>query len=306
MKRLFATLLILLGCTIGLSSLQAQELQCDVRVSSNKVQGSDKTIYQNLQTSLYEFINNTKFTEINFRQAEKIECSMLVDVTSREGSYFSAEINLALRRPVYKSNYSTPMFNYIDRKFYFEYTDGQTLDFNPTTYLNNITSTIGFYVYLFLGLDFDSFSPNGGDPFFAIAETIANAAPQEAGTENGWSSTGRQNRYAIISDINNSTYQPLRQFMYDYHRRGLDMMAEKPEQGREAILGALANLQSVYERNSMCYFLQLIIETKRDEIIQIFSQGDMKIRTEAANIMKAIDPSQTSRYDTMLQNNGRP
>ena len=306
MKRLFATLLILLGCTIGLSSLQAQELQCDVRVSSNKVQGSDKTIYQNLQTSLYEFINNTKFTEINFRQAEKIECSMLVDVTSREGSYFSAEINLALRRPVYKSNYSTPMFNYIDRKFYFEYTDGQALDFNPTTYLNNITSTIGFYVYLFLGLDFDSFSPDGGDPFFAIAETIANAAPQEAGTENGWSSTGRQNRYAIISDINNSTYQPLRQFLYDYHRRGLDMMAEKPEQGREASLGALANLQSVYERNSMCYFLQLIIETKRDEIIQIFSQGDMKIRTEAANIMKAIDPSQTSRYDTMLQNNGRP
>ena len=305
MKRLFATLLILLGCTIGLSSLQAQELQCDVRVSSNKVQGSDKTIYQNLQTSLYEFINNTKFTEINFRQAEKIECSMLVDVTSREGSYFSAEINLALRRPVYKSIYSTPMFNYIDRKFYFEYTDGQALDFNPTTYLNNITSTIGFYVYLFLGLDFDSFSPNGGDPFFAIAETIANAAPQEAGTENGWSSTGRQNRYAIISDINNSTYQPLRQFMYDYHRRGLDMMAEKPEQGREAILGALANLQSVYERNSMCYFLQLIIETKRDEIIQIFSQGDMKIRTEAANIMKAIDPSQSSRYDAMLQNNGR-
>ena len=98
----------------------------------------------------------------------------------------------------------------------------------------------------------------------------------------------------------------MRQFLYDYHRHGLDVMAEKPEQGREAILGAIANLQSVYERNSMCYFLQLIIETKRDEIIQIFSQGDMKIRTEASNIMKAIDPSQTSRYEAMLQNNGRP
>ena len=153
-----------------------------MRVTSNKVQGSDKTIYQNLQTSLYEFINNTKFTEINFRSAEKIECSMLVDVTSREGNYFTAEISLALRRPVYKSNYSTPLFNYIDRKFYFEYTDGQPLDFNPNTYISNLTSTMGFYVYLFLGLDFDSFSPNGGDPFFAIAETIANAAPQEAGS----------------------------------------------------------------------------------------------------------------------------
>ena len=305
MKSVIATLLITLSFLLSFGTLQAQELQCDVRVNSNKLQGSDKTIYQNLQTSLYEFINSTKFTDINFRQNEKIECSMLVDVTSREGNYFSAEINLALRRPVYKSNYNTPMFNYIDRKFYFEYTDGQTLDFNPNTYISNITSTIGFYVYLFLGLDFDSFSPNGGDPFFAIAETIAHTAPQDPGTENGWSTTGRQNRYAIISDINNPSNQPLRQFIYDYHRQGLDLMAEKPDQAREFILNAIAQLQAVYDRNPMCYFLQLLIESKRDEIIQVYSQGDTKIRTEAANIMKTIDPSQASRYDEMLQNKGR-
>jgi hypothetical protein len=305
MKKTLTTLLILLGCLLGTNTLHSQELQCDVRVSANKVQGTDKTIYQNLQTSLYEFINNTKFTEINFKQAEKIECSMLVDVKSREGDNFTAEINLALRRPVYKSNYSTPLFNYIDRKFFFEYTDGQALDFNPNTYISNLTSAIGFYVYVFLGLDFDSFSPNGGDPFFAIAETIASAAPQDPGSDNGWNSTGRQNRYALISEINNATYQPLRQFIYDYHRQGLDVMSEKQEQGREAILNAIMQLQSVHERNSMSYFLQLLVESKRDEIIQVFSQGDMKVRTEAANVMKAIDPSQSSRYDAMLQNNGR-
>ncbi len=305
MKRIFATLLVAACCLLSLKTTQAQELQCEVRVNSNKVAGSDKTIFQNLQTSLYEFINNTKFTEINFRQAEKIECSMLVDVTSREGNYFTAEINLALRRPVFKSNYSTPMFNYIDRKFVFEYMDGQPLDFNPNSYISNLTSTIGFYVYLMLGLDFDSFSLNGGEPFFDIAETIAQAVPQEVGSDNGgWSSTGRQNRYAIISDINNATNQPLRQFLYDYHRNGLDVMAEHPEQGREAILNAISNLQVIYERNPMCYFLQLLIESKRDEIIQIFSQGEMKIRTEASNIMKTIDPSQSSRYDAMLQNKG--
>ena len=303
MKKALSSLMILV-CLLTVSATQAQELQCEVRVSSNKVEGSDKTIYQNLQTSLYEFINNTKFTEINFRQAEKIECSMLLDVTSRDNDYFSAEISLALRRPVFKSNYSTPMFNYIDRKFSFEYTDGVPLDFNPNTFISNLTSTIGFYVYVFLGLDFDSFSPNGGAPFFAIAENIANSAPQDAGGENGWNSTGRQNRYVLISEINNQTYQPLHQFIYDYHRLGLDVMAEKPEQGREAVLGALSQLRSVYERNSMCYFLQLLIESKRDEIIQIFSQGEMKIRTEAANIMKSIDPSQTSRYEAMLQNKG--
>ena len=306
MKKTFTTLLILLGCLLSANTLHSQELQCDIRVNSNKVQGSDKTIYQNLQTSLYEFINNTKFTEINFKQAEKIECSMLVDVKSRDNDNFSAEINLALRRPVYKSSYTTPLFNYIDRKFVFEYTDGQTLDFNPNTYISNITSTIGFYVYLFLGLDFDSFSPNGGDPFFAIAENIAKTAPQPSDpkADNGWSTTGRQNRYALINEINNATYQPLRQFLYDYHRQGLDVMSEKQEQGREAILGAIVQLRNVYERNSMSYFLQLIVESKRDEIIQIFSQGDMKVRTEVSNIMKAIDPSQSSRYDEMLQNKG--
>ena len=304
MKKALSILTILVGL-LTVNTLRAQELQCEVRVSSNKIQGSDRTIYQNLQNSLHEFINNTKFTEINFRQAEKIECSMLVDVTSREGNYFTAEISLALRRPVFKSNYSTPLFNYIDRRFYFEYMDGQPLDFNPNSFISNLTSTIGFYVYVFLGLDFDSFSPNGGDPFFAIAENIANTAPQEADSENGWSWSGRNNRHAIISDINNQSYQPLRQFLYEYHRHGLDIMADNPEQGREAILGSLGNLQSVYERNSMCYFLQLIVESKRDEIIQVFSQGDMKFRTEAANIMKAVDPSQSSRYDAMLQNNGR-
>jgi hypothetical protein len=305
MKRTFATLLIALGCLLCFNTIQAQELQCDVRVTSNKVQGSDKTIYQNLQTSLYEFINNTKFTEINFKQAEKIECSMLVDILSREGNYFTAEINLALRRPVFKSNYNTPMFNYIDHKFYFEYTDGQSLDFNPNTYISNITSTIGFYVYLFLGLDFDSFSLYGGEPFFAIAESIAQAAPQDPGAENGWNSTGRKNRYAIISDVNDPTNKPLRQFIYDYHRQGLDMMTEKPDQAREAMFNAIVQFQGIYERNPMCYFLQLLIESKRDEIIQVFSQGDMKVRTEVANVMKAVDPSQASRYDEMLQNTGK-
>ena len=132
----------------------------------------------------------------------------------------------------------------------------------------------------------------------------ANAAPQDPGNENGWNSNSRNNRYAIISEINNQTYHPLHQFLYEYHRSGLDNMAEHPDQAREAVLSALQQLRSVYERNSMCYFLQLLIESKRDEIIQVFSQGEQRVRVEAANIMKTIDPSQSSRYDSMLQNKG--
>ena len=300
MKKVLSILLAVIGLALG---VQAQELQCDVRVNSAQVSGSDKTVYQNMQTALYEFINNTKFTEINFRQNEKIECSILIDVKERSNEYFNAEISIALRRPVYKSSYNTPLFNYIDRKFNFEYLDGQPLDFNPNTYISDLTSTVGFYVYLMLGLDFDSFSPMGGTPFFKVAEQIANSAPQTDG-QPGWSNMGRQNRYAIISDINNPSNVPLRQFLYDYHRQGLDLMSEQPEQARESMLAALTDLNSVYERNSMCYFLQLLVESKRDEIIQAFSQGSMKLRTEASNIMKTIDPSQSSRYDEMLRDKG--
>lgn len=298
-------LLLILVSVIGLLTTgKAQELKCDVRVNANQVEGSDRTVYQSMQTSLYEFINNTKFTEINFRQNEKIDCSILVNIKSRENDYFSAEINIALSRPVYKSNYNSPMFNYIDRKVYFEYMDGQPLDFNPNSY-SPLTSTIAYYVYVLLGLDFDSFSPYGGDPFFAMAESIASTAPQDPGTDNGWNSTGRQNRYALINDITNESYRPLRQFFYEYHRLGMDVMSEKTDEGRATILNSLSYLQNVYERNSMCFFLQLITETKRDEIIQVFSQGNQKEKTMATNIMKTIDPSQSSRYDAILKNPGK-
>lgn len=302
MKKLLFILVTVIGL---LTTGKAQELKCEVRVNANQVEGSDRTVFQSLQTSLYEFINNTKFTDINFRQNEKIDCSILVNIKTRENNDFTAEVNVALSRPVYKTNYSTPLFNYIDRKVYFEYMEGTTLDFNPTTYISNLTHIIGYYVYLMLGLDFDSFSLYGGEPFFAVVESIVNSAPQDPGSDNGWNTSGRQNRHTIINEITNESYRPLRQFLYEYHRLGLDVMAEKPDQGREAILNSLSYLQAVHERNSMCYFLQLICETKRDEIIQVFSQGSQKEKTMAVNIMKTIDASQGSRYDAILQTPGR-
>ena len=162
MKKLLFILVTVIGL---LTTGKAQELKCEVRVNANQVEGSDRTVFQSLQTSLYEFINNTKFTDINFRQNEKIDCSILVNIKTRENNDFTAEVNVALSRPVYKTNYSTPLFNYIDRKVYFEYMEGTTLDFNPTTYISNLTHIIGYYVYLMLGLDFDSFSLYGGEPF---------------------------------------------------------------------------------------------------------------------------------------------
>ena len=283
------------------SMASAQELKCDIRINSNQIAGSDKTVFQNLQTALYEFINNTKWTNINFKTAEKIECSIAITIKERSDSNtFSGELNMALRRPCYKASYTTPMLNYVDPKFSFEYTDGQPLDFSLNSHMSDLTSTIAFYVYMFLGLDFDSFSLNGGKPFFEAAQQIVNNA--QSSKQVGWKAfDGNKNRYWMAENMTNSSYAPLHQFFYEYHRLGLDVMSEKPDEGRAAILESLRHLQNIHSGYPTCFFLQLIVEAKRDEIINVFSQGTQKEKTEAVNIMKQIDPAQSSNYDAILQ-----
>lgn len=297
--------IIAVFCVFLTNLVAAQELNCSISVNSTQVAGSDKTVFQNLQTALYEFINNTKWTNINFKTAEKIECSIGITIKERTSSNsFSGEINLALRRPCYKASYTTPMLNYLDQKFTFEYTDGQPLDFSPNTHISDLTSTIAFYVYMFLGIDFDSFSQNGGQPFFEAAQQIVNNA--QSSTQPGWKAfDGNKNRYWMAENMTNNSYAPLHRFLYEYHRLGLDVMSERPDEGRAAILASLEYLQAVYTTYPTCFFLQLIVEAKRDEIINVFSQGNQKERTEATNIMKQIDPAQSSRYDAILQGGKR-
>lgn len=281
--------------------VSAQEMKCDIRINSNQVAGTDKTVFQNLQTALYEFINNTKWTNINFKTSEKIECSIAITIKERtDSNTFSGELNMALRRPCYKASYTSPMLNYVDQKFTFEYTDGQPLDFSLSTHMSDLTSTIAFYVYMFLGLDFDSFSQNGGMPFFEAAQQIVNNA--QSSSQQGWKAfDGNKNRYWMVENMTNNSYAPLHQFFYEYHRLGLDVMSEKPDEGRAAILRSLGYLQVIHTSYPTCFFLQLIVEAKRDEIINVFSQGTQQEKTQATNIMKEIDPAQSSTYDAILQ-----
>lgn len=298
MKRLSVIAIL---CMFLTNMVAAQELQCSIQVNSNQVAGTDKTVFQNLQTALYEFINNTKWTNVNFKTVEKIECSIAITIKERtDANSFSGELNMALRRPCYKASYTTPVLNYVDQKFSFDYTDGQPLDFSLNTHMSDLTSTIAFYVYMFIGLDFDTFSLNGGQPYFEAAQQIVNNA-QSSG-QPGWKAfDGNKNRYWMVENLTNNSYAPLRKFMYEYHRLGLDVMSENPDQGRAAILNSLEYLQAVHSTYPTCFFLQLIIEAKRDEIINVFSQGTQQEKTQAANIMKQIDPSQSSRYDGILQ-----
>lgn len=303
MKRLLVSVIAAV-CMFLTNMVAAQELKCDIRINSNQVAGTDKTVFQNLQTAMYEFINNTKWTNINFKTAEKIECSIAITIKERDGNSFSGELNMALRRPCYKASYTTPMLNYVDQKFSFEYTDGQPLDFSLNTHMSDLTSSIAFYVYMFLGLDFDSFSLNGGKPYFEAAQQIVNNA--QSSSQPGWKAfDGNKNRYWMAENMTNNSYAGLHQFLYEYHRLGLDLMSEKPDEGRAAILRSLGYLQAIHSSYPTCFFLQLIVEAKREEIINVFSQGTQQEKTQAVNIMKEIDPAQSSTYETILQGGKR-
>ncbi|HOI32900.1 MAG: DUF4835 family protein [Bacteroidales bacterium] len=293
-------LVILIVLLFGLRNLKAQEFLADIRVTAPTIEGTDRRVFESLQQALYDFINNRKWTNVNLKNQERIEFSILITVKERVSSdEFKGSINLVLRRPVFKSSYNSVLFNYVDESFQFRYIESQPLDYIENSYSSSLTSTIAFYLYYLLGLDFDSFSLYGGDPFFRVAESIVNAA--QNASERGWKAfDGNRNRYWLVENMTNPAYRPLRQFMYEYHRLGFDIMSEKPDEGRVKIGETLKYLEQTWRDRPNLLMLQLFLDAKRDEIINVFSQGSPQEKTKAVNIMREIDPANASKYEKIL------
>ncbi len=297
MKKLLLSFIILI---LTSRLVDAQEFQCDISVQAPTIEGTDRRVFEALQTSLYEFMNNRKWTNVNIKNLERIECTMMITLRERVSSdEYKGNITVILRRPVYKTSYNSVLLNFIDENFQFRYLESQPLDFNENSFLSNLTSVLGFYAYVMLGLDFDSFSPNGGDPFFQAVENIVNNAQNS--NERGWKAfDGNRNRYWIVENLRNPSYRMLRQFNYQYHRLGLDAMADNPDDGRAAIAESIKYLEQAYRTRSNLLLLQLILDAKRDEIINIFSKGSPQEKTRVVNIMREIDPSNASKYEKIL------
>ncbi len=300
MKLYFISLLITFTL---IGELVSQEFLCNIQVNSQQVQGTDKRVYENMQTVLMEFVNNRQWTNYEFMPDERIECTMIINISERPSTdRFKATLNIAASRPIYKSAYNSPLLNYVDKDFEFEYIEFQPMDFQETSYTSNLVSVIAYYCYVILGLDFDSFSLYGGTPFFEKAKNIVDAAQNSP--ERGWSSfEDQKNRYWLIENYQNNTYQDLRNFSYEYHRLGLDLMSEKTDEGRSKISESLVYLQNIYNDRPGLFALKLIIDAKRDEIINIFSEGNPREKTDAQNIMKKIDPANSSEYTKITQRN---
>ena len=279
----------------------SQEIKCQLSVSADKIQTSDRTIFTEIQTAANEFLNNRKWTGYHFSVEERMECSILINITDRPSvSQFSGTIQVQVRRPVFNSNYSSVLLNYIDKDFSFDFQKGQPLDFNENSFTSNLTSVLAYYVYLSLGLYFDSYALDGGNQFYEKAQNIINNA--QSAPYVGWKAYDSQkNRYWILENILNKSYEDYRQALYTYHRLGLDQMYDNQETGRSNVYKALQSLEQLQNQKPNLLIMAMFFLTKADELVNIYSQGNATMRTDAQKICNSLDPTNGTKYKKITE-----
>jgi len=275
----------------------SQELNCQVSVVSPQIQGTtEKQIFDQLQKAIFEFMNNTRWTKDNYTTAERIDCSILINVTQKLSvEDYRATIQVQSRRPIFKSSYFSPTVNYIDENFTFKFQQFQQLDFNLNTFSNNLTSVLAFYAYIVIANDYDTFSNLGGTEYFQKAQTIVSNA-QSTG-DIGWKSfESNKNRYWIVENALQPVFQPIRECMYKYHRLGLDIMNDKADEGRKEILKSLDLLVGVYKNRPASFIMELFFNAKTDELVNVFSKGFPEEKAKAVETLTTVDPANSTKY----------
>lgn len=274
----------------------AQELNCMVSVISPRIQLSDKRVFTTLQTSVMEFMNNTRWTSDKYKNEEKIECSMQIEIVERVGSdEFKATIQVSSRRPVYGTSYNSPVLNYKDDDFNFRYVEYQPFEYNDGQVNPNLVMVLAYYAYTIIGLDYDSYAPLGGGPYFAKAQAIVANSANSA--EPGWKAfEGLRNRFWLMENINNPIYKPIRQFYYDFHRKGLDMMSKKRDESVRLIGSSLEKLRRVHNDKPLSVFMKTLFDAKADEMVNLFKDAPNDVKNIAKETLSTIDPINTSKY----------
>lgn len=279
--------------------VSAQELNCNININSDLIQGTNKSVFTTLQKSMYEFVNNRKWTEMTFTPEERIECTMNITVKKVEGDNFTAEILVQSRRPVYNSSYTTTLFNFKDNDFTFTYKEFDQLEWNPSVITSNLTAVLSYYAYIIIGYDMDSFSRLGGTSAFQAAENIVNMA--QGINLSGWKAfESPRNRYALVSNLLDEAFKPFRNYFYEYHRLGLDMMVDNPANARAKIAEGLHVLRDVNRARPSAVVISSFLDAKTDELMNIFSKGTEKEKMLVVEILSDVDPAQTAKYEQIL------
>lgn len=293
---------ILLGLTISGSS---QELKCNVQIVSQQVQGTNKQVFQTLQSAIFEFMNNRVWTTNVFSPEERIECNIYFNITEQiSADEFRGTLQIQSRRPVFNTNYSTTMLNYMDNDIHFNYLEFEPLEFDLNSYISELTSILAYYAYVIIALDYDSFSFEGGGMYWEAAEKIVDNAQNAA--RSGWKpfdDSSHKNRYWLVKDFIDDDYSPCREFIYRYHRHGLDMMDSKVVEGRAEIASNLELLQKVYRQKPDPFMqpLHIIFDAKADEFVNVFSESFQEEKNRANEILSEIDQANLKKYQAILE-----
>ena len=266
-------------------NLDAQELNCLVIVNSDQIQNSNTQVYNTLQNSVVEYMNNTKWTTGNYKPQEKVNCAITINITEQPSSnQFKGNISVQASRPVYNSTYQTPILNFKDDQLSFSYNEYESLIYNENSFDSNLVSMLTFYAYTILGIDADTFSPLGGEQFHKLAENVVNQAQQ--GGYSGWNRIdGNNTRYQLNENILSPVYKDYRDVLYSYHLKGLDMMSDDAKEAKKNMAESLMKLQNVYNRRANAFLLRVFMDTKSDEIVDVFSDGP---RTGTANLKELL------------------
>lgn len=284
-------------------SVSAQQLNFTVTINSDRANTQERDVFDNMKTSFEQFLNGRNWIEDEFRPEERIKGNLLITINEMPSvGLFNATVQIQTTRPVYGSNYESLLFNFADRNWTFEYVEAQPLEFNRFNFLDNISSLLAFYAYIAIGLDYDSFSQRAGDPYFEIANNIVSNAQKSP--RPGWSQnpSDRRNRYWLTNDLYSSQVMvAIRDGYYLYHRRGLDLLASKPDEAHNNILEALRLVAQANSAQPNSILTITFMDAKSDEISKILKNASMEIKTEAVEILLKVDPNNARKYNDILK-----
>jgi hypothetical protein len=290
MKKILAILLLLI-CI----NTQAQDLNCTIEVRSDIIQASNKEIFTDLENAVSQFINQRKWISDKIQPQEKINCNIVINITTFNIDQFQAEVNITSSRPVYGTTYNTPIFSHFDQEWSFQYAQFQSLDYQENADVMKLTTLLAFYANVIIGMDFDSFYPEGGQPYFNKALQIRNLSQSSS----GWgpsAGSGNRNKFYIIDQLMDDRFRPLRSANFQYHMQGMDKFKDDNVTSRKEIFESLEKIRSIQELLPNSVIFKIFFQAKREELISIFKEAEPGLKNRAIELLGKLDPSNVTNY----------
>ena len=306
MRKILAVLSILTLLLAAGPAAQAQELLAEVRVSTENVTISDPTLVTKMQNDIRTFLNNRAWTTQTYRPEERIRLKVFIGITAipQNGTY-STTMRLISTRPVYGTGYDTNVISIVDRNFNFNYSPQTPLDFSPNSFVSNLSSLLGYYAYLVIGLDRDTFARLGGTPYYELARNVVSYSANQTQSnevDEGWRGTGSRERHFLLDNITDPQLEAFRTGLYGYYRQGLDLFIEKPDEARASVMAALSGIQKAAITRPSTLFARAFFDAKSDEIANIFrTSQDQQLKQQLVTMLTEVDPTNSAKYQTVLK-----